>query len=161
MATDLRADFKERHHKRLHKAIEVVAPPTKRACPKGVHEELARDVPLMPVPPSDAAGPSSVPTAKKKAGRVPDGALGGATPVKEALDQKDTPASALPPSWEEMMEMLRWVPCFTNAEPLSTKMLDFFPLTKWISVNLGGEPPIFVLAWLPFSTPKSTVSYIQ
>ena len=100
----------------------------------------------MPVPPSDAAGPSSVPTAKKKAGRVPDGALGGATPVKEALDQKDTPASALPPSWEEMMEMLRWVPCFTNAEPLSTKMLDFFPLTKWISVNLGGEPPIFVLA---------------
>ena len=115
----------------------------------------------MPVSPSDAAGPSSVPTAKKKAGRVPDGALGGATPVKEALDQKDTPASTPPPSWEEMMEMLRQVPCFTNAEPPSTKMLDFFPLTKWISVNLGGEPPIFVLAWLRFSTPKSTVSYIQ
>lgn len=36
MATDLRADFKERHHKRLHEAIEVVACPAKRTCPKGV-----------------------------------------------------------------------------------------------------------------------------
>lgn len=31
MATDLRVGFKKRHHKRLHKAIEVVAPPAKRA----------------------------------------------------------------------------------------------------------------------------------
>ncbi|KAL6334747.1 hypothetical protein AAG906_021406 [Vitis piasezkii] len=31
-----------------------------------------------------------------------------------------------------MMEMLRRVPCFTDAEPPSTKMSDFFPLTKWI-----------------------------
>ncbi|KAL6335990.1 hypothetical protein AAG906_003617 [Vitis piasezkii] len=73
----------------------------------------------MPVPPSDIAGPSSVPTAEKEADRVLDGALG------------------VRPPWEEMMEMLRRVPCFTNAEPPSTKMSDFFPLTKWISVNLG------------------------
>ena len=31
MATDLRVGFKKRHRKHLHKAIEVVAPPAKRA----------------------------------------------------------------------------------------------------------------------------------
>lgn len=36
MTTDLRVDFKERHHKCLHEAIEVVALPAKRACPEGV-----------------------------------------------------------------------------------------------------------------------------
>lgn len=35
MATDLRVGFKERHRKRLHVAIEVVAPPTKRVCRRG------------------------------------------------------------------------------------------------------------------------------
>lgn len=154
MATDLRADFKERHHKRLNEAIEVVALLAKRACLEEVHEEPARDVPSMPMPPQDIVGPSSVPTAEKEAGRVLDWALGGATLVEEALDQKDTPASAFPHSWEEMMEMLRWVPCFTNSEPPSTKMSDFFPLTKWISVNLGDEPPIFVSARLPFGRPS-------
>ena len=59
------------------------------------------------------------------------------------------------------MEMLMRVPCFTDAEPPSTKMSDFFSLTKWISVNLGGEPPIFVSARLPFGTPESAVSHIQ
>lgn len=36
MATDLRVDFKKRHHKRLHEAIQVVACPAKRTCPEGV-----------------------------------------------------------------------------------------------------------------------------
>lgn len=72
---DLRASFKERHRKRLHEAIEVVAPPTKRACPEGVHEEPASNVPPMLVPPPDTTGPSSVPTTEKEAGRVLDGLL--------------------------------------------------------------------------------------
>ena len=81
--------------------------------------------------------------------------------VEEVLDKKDTPVSAPPPSWDEMMEILKRVPCFSNAEPPSTKMSDLFPLTKRISVNLGGEPPVFVSARLPFSTPESGVSCIQ
>lgn len=36
MMTDLRVGFKERHLKRLHEDIEVVVPPTKRACSEGV-----------------------------------------------------------------------------------------------------------------------------
>lgn len=81
--------------------------------------------------------------------------------VEEVLDKKDTLASAPPPSWDEMMEILKRVPCFSGAEPPSTKMPDLFPLTKRISVNLGGEPPVFVSARLPFSTPESGVSCIQ
>ena len=67
----------------------------------------------------------------------------------------------VPPSWEEMMEMLKGVSCFTDAEAPSTKMSDFFLLTKWVFVNMGGNPSTFVKARLHFSTPESTVSCIQ
>lgn len=86
MATDLKASFKERHRKRLHETIEVVAIPTKIAYPKGVQEEPMRDVHPMPTLPLDAAGPSSVPTAKKEIGLTQDGALGCAAPIEKVLD---------------------------------------------------------------------------
>ena len=130
MSADLRADFKKRHRKRLHDAIDMVPPPAKKACPEGAQEEPGRDVPLMPVPPPDTVGPSSAPAAEKEVGSTLGGASSGAIPVEEVLDQKDTPASALPPSWDEMMDMLKRVSCFIDAEPPSTKMSDFFPLTK-------------------------------
>ncbi|RVW35598.1 hypothetical protein CK203_112560 [Vitis vinifera] len=53
------------------------------------------------------------------------------------------------------------VSCFTDVEAHSTRMSDFFSLTKRVSVNMGGDPPAFVKARLPFSTPESAVSYIQ
>lgn len=53
------------------------------------------------------------------------------------------------------------MPCFIDAEPPPTKMSNFFPLTKWISANLGSDPPVFVTAQLPLSTPESVVSCIQ
>ena len=59
------------------------------------------------------------------------------------------------------MEILKRVPCFTNAESPSTKRSDFFPLIKGISVNLGGDPPTFVSARLPFGNPESVESRIQ
>lgn len=115
----------------------------------------------MPVPLLDAAGSSSVPTAGKETCPAQDETPGGPTPVEEDLDKKDVSTSVPPPSWEEMMEMLRYVPCFTDAKPPSTKMSNFFPLTKRILVNLGGDPLVFIIAWLPFGTPKSVVSRIQ
>ena len=57
--------------------------------------------------------------------------------------------------------MLKGVSCFTDAEAPSTKMSDFFLLTKWVFVNMGGNPSTFVKARLHFSTPESTVSCIQ
>ena len=80
---------------------------------------------------------------------------------EEAPDEKNSPAAVVPPSCEEMMEMLKEVSCFTNAEAPSTRMSDFFPLTKRVSMNMGGDPPAFVKARLPFGTPESAVSCIQ
>ena len=78
-------------------------------------------------------------------------------PVEKDLDQKDASASVPPPNWEEMMEMLRRVPCFTDVKPPLTKMLDFFSLTKRISMNMGGDPPVFVTAQFPFNKLESAV----
>ena len=80
---------------------------------------------------------------------------------EEASDEKSSPAAAVSPSWEELMEMLKEVPCFTYAETPSTRMSDFFPLTKRVSVNMGGDPPAFVKVQLPFGTLESVVSCIQ
>ena len=71
-----------------------------------------------------------MPAVEKEAGLAPGEAFGGAAPIEEVLDQKDTPAPPYPPIWDEMMEILKRVSCFTDAEPPSTKMSDFFPLTK-------------------------------
>ena len=80
---------------------------------------------------------------------------------EEALDEKSSPTTAVPPSWEELMEMFKGVPCFTDAEAPSTRMSDFFLLTKRVSVNMDGDPPTFIKARLPFGTPESVVSCIQ
>ena len=80
---------------------------------------------------------------------------------EEALDKKSSPATAVPLSWEEMMEMLKEVSCFTDMESPSTRMSNFFPLTKQVSVNMGGDPPAFVKVRLPFGTLESAMSCIQ
>lgn len=161
MMTDLRVGFKERHHKCLHEAIEVDASPTKRTCSKGVQGEPKKDASPEPMPSSDVTGSSSVLAVGKEACPTQDGAPGGPAHVEEDLDQKDASVSVLFLSWEEMMEMLRWVPCFIDAEPPSTKMSNFFPLTKRILMNIGGDPPIFVSARLPFGMPEFAVARIQ
>ncbi|RVW85540.1 hypothetical protein CK203_044086 [Vitis vinifera] len=48
-----------------------------------------------------------------------------------------------------------------DTEAPSTRMSNFFPLTKRVSVNIGGDPPAFVKARLPFGTHESVVSCIQ
>ena len=80
---------------------------------------------------------------------------------EEASNKKSSPAAMVPPSWEEMMEMLKGVSCFTDVEAHSTRMSDFFSLTKRVSVNMGGDPPAFVKARLLFGTLESIVSCIQ
>ena len=56
------------------------------------------------------------------------------------------------------MEILKGVSCFTDAEAPSTKMSNFFSLTKRVSVNMRGNPP--ASARLPFGTLESSVSCI-
>lgn len=68
MSANLRAGFKERHHKHLYEAIDMVPPPTKKACPKKAREETEREAPTTPVPQLDVMGPSNVPVDEKKVG---------------------------------------------------------------------------------------------
>lgn len=86
MSNDLRFDFKERHRKRLHETIDMVLPPSKRACSEGAREKPGREVPQMPVPSPDVTGPNSVLAAEKEAGPTLGGAFGGAAPAEEVLD---------------------------------------------------------------------------
>lgn len=130
MSTDLRVGFKEGHRKRLYESIEVVTSPPKRSCPEKVREEPMRNDSTTPMPPSDVARSSSVAAAANEACLALVGAPGDPTSVEEGLDQKDVPASVPPPSWEEILEMLSWVPCFTDVKLPSTKISNFFPLTK-------------------------------
>lgn len=123
----------------------MVAPPAKRSCLKEVHEEPIINASPTSIPHPDAAGSSNAPavasSVRMETCPTQDGAPDGPAPVEEDLDQKDALSSVPPPIWEEMMQMLRRVPCFTNTELLSTKMSDFFPFTKWVSVSLVGDPP--------------------
>lgn len=59
----------------------------------------------------------------------------GQTPGNDHND-KDAPVSSHTPSWEEIVELLKQVSYFTELEPSSTNMNDFFPLTNWF---LGGN----------------------
>ena len=181
---DLRVRFLERHRKRLYDPIDIVPPPTKRVCPERVEEDPTAEVPPSTMSHPDKAGPSAATTTQPDVARLnavavvqPDvvapnnvpsaeearGTEGGpdAAIDEKASDEKSSPAAAVPSSWEKMMEMLKGVSCFTDAKAPSTKMFDSFLLTKRVSMNMGCDPPTFVKARLPFSTPESAVSYIQ
>lgn len=92
----------------------------------------------------DVAGPSSTPATENEANRTEAGP--DAVAAKRAPNEKGSLAPTVHLSWEKMMEMLKRVSCFTDAKAPSTKMSDFFPLTKWISLNMDGNPPSFVSA---------------
>lgn len=60
-----------------------------------------------------------------------------------------------------MKEILKQTSNFTDLESHPTKMSDFFPATKRLSVNMGDDPLVFVTARLLFSTRKSAIARIQ
>ncbi|RVW44261.1 hypothetical protein CK203_099618 [Vitis vinifera] len=119
---DLRTGFLERHRKQLHEAIDIVPLPAKRACLEKAQEDPVGAPPSI-MPHSDEVEEEARGT---EAGQ--DAAVAEGVP-----DEKGNPAPAAPPTWKEMMEMLKRVSCFTDVEAPSTKMSDFFPLTKRIS----------------------------
>lgn len=92
------------------------------------------------MPPTDVVRPSNAPIAKSSTREntytAQDRASIDPTPIDDDLEKNEatTPPRAL--NWEEMVEMLKQIPHFTEVEPFSTKMSDFFSLMKWISVNL-------------------------
>lgn len=61
-------------------------------------------------------------------------------------------------NWEEVIELLKQVPCFIETKALMTHMGDFFFATKRVTVDLDGDSPISFVAKLSFGTLESVVS---
>ena len=136
--SNLRAGLLRRHGKRLHVPIYLGSPPAKKVCPDRGGEDPTPEVlasvatyanedgpSASSAAPPNAAGSSATTTVKVDAPGpsspavvetpmlegVPDASNG-----EEAPDEKGSHAVAVPPSWEDLMEMLKGVPCFTDAE---------------------------------------------
>lgn len=74
---------------------------------------------------------------------------GGNVNVKDALINS--------PSWEEIKELLRKVPCFTALEPPAPDIDALFPLTRRHFVSLPSDPLITDVSYLPYGTPESVL----
>ena len=132
-------------------SIEVAPPPTKKSCVEVPRTAPVPDIFPPPRPFADVAKPDRVPTMRSSIGKNVCPERGEASislaPISDDLDGKDVFASPRPqaprtPSWKEMVELLKQIPCFIEAEPPVTNMGDFFPLTKWVTVDLNDNPPI-------------------
>lgn len=149
MATNLRVNFKERQCKHLSESIAVVHLPAKRSCTEEPHVAPVLDTPSVQMPHTGIARPKSVSAMRPHIGKdvypERDRAPTGSTPIGDDLeDEKDVSTLYRPPSWEKMVELLKQVPYSTEVEPPSTKLSDFFSLTKQVIVDIDDNPLIFI-----------------
>lgn len=121
---DLRVDFGERDHKRLYEAIELASSLAKRAHPEGVQEEPEREIPSVSVPSPDVAGSNSALAVEGETGLALGGASGNGASIEGVFVSRDTHAPASPPSCDEMMEKLKHIPRFIDADLPSSKMFE-------------------------------------
>lgn len=164
MTSNLRSSFKERQCKHIPESIEVASSLTKRTCVESSQEVPILDTPLSLMPLADVARTSRALTVRSPIKNY-------ACPIQERISTTPTPdvdhndkdilVQSHAPRWEEIMELLKQVLCFTEAEPSSTDISDFFPLTQRFFVDIDDNPPIIVAARLPQSTLESVISCIQ
>ena len=136
--SEIRERLMQRHGKRLHVPIDLGPPPAKKVCLDRGGEAPMPEVPApatsrpdrdgasasAPVP-LDAAGSSTAAMVHADGpGRsspvvvgilMLEGAPEAPNGEKAQVERSSYPA-AVPPSWEELMDMLKRVPCFTDAE---------------------------------------------
>ena len=136
--SELSERLMQRHGKRLHVPINLGPPPAKKVCLDRGGEDPAPKVPAPTATrpdgdgagtsasgPPDAAGSSTAAMVQADAlGRsspavvgtpMPEGVPGAPT-GEEAPVERSSHAAVVPPSCEELMDMLKGVPCFTDAE---------------------------------------------
>lgn len=126
MASNLRAEFRERQHKRLSKSIDVNPTPSKKACP----EPASAPMPVS-VPPTTA--PTVTPKLDEKIPSIDDVAhhetrrpFIGPDFSEESFQYMTfsllCPKSTYVPNWEEVSELLKRIPSFIERELLVQNM---------------------------------------
>ena len=136
--SELRARLTQRHAKRLHVPIDLGPPPVKKVRLDRGGEDPAPKVPALaanrpngdgasasaPAPPDAARSSMAAMVQADAPGRnslamvgtpMPEGVLEAPNGEKAPVERSSYIA-AVPPSWEELMDMLKRVPCFTDAE---------------------------------------------
>ena len=116
MTPNLRVGFKERQHKHLSKALSATPSLVKRTRSEVSHEEPVLDAPTEQVPPSDTVRPKQelvVSSSAEDTCSAEDGTTVGHTPGGD-INDKVAPINS--PSQNEIVALLRQVPCFTMSE---------------------------------------------
>ena len=116
MTPNLRVGFKERQHKHLSKALSATPSLVKRTRSEVSHEEPVLDAPTEQVPPSDTVRPKQelvVSSSAEDTCSAEDGTPVGHTPGGD-INDKVAPINS--PSQNEIVALLRQVPCFTMSE---------------------------------------------
>lgn len=121
---NLRVDFGERHHKRLYEAIELASSSVKGAHPEGVQEEPEREILLVSMPSPDITGSSNALAAEGETGLALGGASGSGASIEEVFVSRDTLTPVSPPNCDEMMEKVKRIPRFIDADLPSSKMFE-------------------------------------
>nr|CAN68572.1 hypothetical protein VITISV_023885 [Vitis vinifera] len=150
IALRLKVNFKERHHKHLFEALLVAPLPAKKSHPEAPREESAPCVPI------DVVGFGqelvvilSIEDTCRTEDATSSATLGGIANEKETLVNLS--------SWEDIVTLLKSVPCFTTLEPQASGVNAFFSMTRCHFVELLDEPCLASVVRPSHGTPKSVL----
>lgn len=121
---DLRIGFGEKLHKRLYETIEIGSTSVQGDQPEWAQEEPGRKIPPAPVVSPDVALFGDVLAVEEETHPTAGRAFGSGTVTRGVSAKRDIPTLASPPSCVEMMEMLKRIPHFIEADLPSSNMFE-------------------------------------
>lgn len=121
---DLRIGFSEKLHKRLYETIEIGSTSVQGDQPEWAQEEPGRKIPPVPVVSLDVESFGDVLAAEEETHPAAGGAYSSGTVTRGVSAKRDIPTPASPPSCFEMMEMLKRIPHFIEADLPSSNMFE-------------------------------------
>lgn len=116
---------------------------------------LVSVIPPMPKPSIDVTGPSHVSTVRPFIGKYVRPELGEPSAGLTQLSNNSIecvasvpphPQGLSTPSQEEMVELLKQVPYFTESETPVNNIKDHFMATRQVLIDLGNDPSISFVA---------------
>lgn len=68
--------------------------------------------------------------------------------------------SAYVPNQDDVSKLLKQIPSFAERKPPIQNMDMLFSTTRWILIEINGNPNQSFTTWLPYSTPNTTIARI-